>query len=95
MNVKFTIIPDVLHKAKMFPPVRLSLLFPLTLLLFLSVQQAASSPADDSLARLLPLNSRPVEDKTVMEERISKLLPLFKMTSSDTTTAVVFGPHYR
>ena len=58
------------------------------LLTLLSVQQAVASPADDRLAR-------PVGDQTVMEERISGLLPLFKMTSPASTTAVVFGPHSR
>ena len=79
----------------MIPPVRLSLLFSLTLPLVLNVRQVVSSPADESLARLLPLNPGPVEDQTVMEERISGLLALFKMTSPDTTTAVVFGRHSR
>ena len=68
----------------MFPGEMLSLLFPLTLLLSLSVQQAVSSPADDSL-----------EDQTVMDQRISKLLSLFNLLSPDTTTAVVFGSHSR
>ena len=75
----------------MCPVVVLSvLLFPLT------VQQVvSSSPDHDSLARLLPLNPRPREDPRVMEERISKLLPLFKIPSPDTTTAVVFSRHFR
>ena len=76
----------------MCPVVVLSvlLLFPLT------VQQVvSSSPDHDSLARLLPLNPRPREDPRVMEERISKLLSLFNLQSPDTTTAVVFGRHFR
>ena len=81
----------------MCPVVVLSvLLFPLTVLLALSVQQAVSSPPDgDSQARLLPLNPGPVEDQTVMEERISKLMSLFNLQSPETTTAVVFGLHTR
>ena len=79
----------------MCPVVVLSvLLFPLTVLLALSVQQAVSSPPDgDSQARLLPLNPGPVEDRTVTEERISKLLSLFNLQGSETTTAVAFGRH--
>ena len=63
----------------------LPVMFALSILLSLTVQQAASS-----LTREVPL-----QIQTVMEERISKLLPLFSMKSPDTITAVVFGNHYR
>ena len=80
----------------MCPVVVLSvLLLPLTVLLAPSVQQVVSSPVNDSQARLLPLNPGPVEDRTVMEERISKLMSLFNLQGSETTTAVLFGRHTR
>ena len=96
MKYKFLIIPDIRQKDKMCPVVVLSvLLLPLTVLLAPSVQQVVSSPVNDSQARLLPLNPGPVEDRTVMEERISKLLSLFNLQGSETTTAVLFGRHTR
>ena len=64
----------------MFP-----VIFAMYILLSLTVQQAASSL---TMAASL-------EIQRVMEERISKLLPLFSMKSPDTTTAVVFGNHFR
>ena len=77
---KFTRYPDVIEK--IYPVEMFSVLFPLSVLLSLCVQQAASSLTSAEIQR-------------VMEERILRLLPLFNLNSPDTTTAVVFGNHFR
>ena len=65
------------------------IIFHLSVVLSLTVQKTVSTLSN--LTRAAPLEIQTV----VMEERIFKLMSLFKLTSPDTATAVVFGHHSR